>query len=92
MSGSGKTLINIIYESCLIQLNARGIKISKSLKMFQAPKDRNQERKRSSPSPSHRIGRAIRLLSSISRVQAGGFSPRKAGNRPRREEAGKDQA
>lgn len=72
MSGSGKALINIIYEDCLMHGSiAQGIKISKSLKvfytlLFQAPK--GGDRERCSKFLNAKISRAIRLFSRSSGV------------------------
>lgn len=85
MSGSGKALINIIYECCLIQLQRPRNQNKQIFEGF-ADTERQQPREKgaktfkiwSPPLSQATIRRAIRLLSSSSSVQAG-FLPGKAG-------------
>lgn len=98
MSGSGKALINIIYEGCLMQLQRPRNQNKQIFEgFFQAPKGKNQERKvRKFPKPE------LPFPKRRSEEQLGcflpfpgprpGFFPGKAGNRRRREEAEKDPA
>lgn len=81
MSGSGKALINIIYECCLIQPQRPRNQNKQIFEGFsgskrQKPRERGAKVSKSgAPLPPATIGRAIRLLSSISRVQAGASPP-----------------
>lgn len=84
MSGSGKALINIIYECCLIQLQRPR---NQNKQIFEGFSDTKRQRPRKkgarlfkygAPLSQATIRRAIRLLSSSSSVQAG-FLPGKAG-------------
>lgn len=98
MSGSGKALINIIYECCLIQLQRPRNQNKQIFEDFAGTKRQRLRKVREvskcgCPLPQATIGRAIRLLlSPSSRVQAGFLSGKAGKARAAGEGAGKDLA
>lgn len=97
MSGSGKALINIIYEYCLIQLQRPRNQNKQIFEGFADTKDRDPERKvrdflnMEPPFPKRRSEEQLGcfLLVLVSRR---GFSPERRERRGPGEEARKDQA
>lgn len=98
MSGSGKALINIIYECCLIQLQRPRNQNKQIFEGFAGTKRQTLRKMREvskcgCPLPQATIGRAIRLLLSPSFRALAGFLSGKAGKtRAAGEGAGKDLA
>lgn len=84
MSGSGKALINIIYECCLIQLQRPRNQNKQIFEGFAGTKRQRLRKVREvskcgCPLPRATIGGAIRLLLSPSSSVQAGFLARKAG-------------
>lgn len=96
MSGSGKALINIIYECCLIQLQRPRNQNKQIFEGFAGTKRQRLRKVREvskcgCPLPRATIGGAIRLLLSPSSSVQAGFLSRKAGKARAAGEGGQEK-
>lgn len=97
MSGSGKALINIIYECCLIQLQRPRNQNKQIFEGFAGTKRQTLRKVREvskcgCPLPQATIGRAIRLLLSPSFRALAGFLSGKAGKDAGRRRGGRKRS